>query len=100
LADCTRHTIEESWTGSQSTRGTIALRLNDGRRFECDIAEPLGHPRNPMSEEASARKFLDCLQHARQPLDADAVRSLAARIRDIENLADMRGLFGLLGRGG
>jgi 2-methylcitrate dehydratase PrpD len=96
LADRTRHTIEESWTGSQSTRGAIALRLNDGRRFDCEIAEPLGHPHNPMSEQASAQKFLDCLRHARQPLDAGAIQSLTARIGDIASLADMRDLFGSL----
>ena len=65
LADITRHAVESSWTHAQSTRGTVALQLNDGRKVECDIAEPLGHPNNPMREEASVRKFLDCLQHAK-----------------------------------
>jgi 2-methylcitrate dehydratase PrpD len=99
LADRTRHTIEPSWTGPQSTRGAVALWLNDGRRFECEIAEPLGHPRNPMSREVSAQKFLDCLTHAREPLAADTLTSLTARMGDIAGLADMRDLFGPLARG-
>jgi hypothetical protein len=53
-----------------------------------------------MREEASVRKFLDCLQHAREPLAADAIRSLTSRIGDIENLTDMRDLFGPLRCGG
>ncbi len=98
LVDRVRHTIEQSWTGSQSTRGAITLQLNDGRKLECEIAEPLGHPNNRMSEEASAQKFYDCLQYARQPLAPDAVQSLMARIGDIESLADIRDLFGPLSR--
>jgi 2-methylcitrate dehydratase PrpD len=97
LADRTRHAIEQSWTGPQSTRGAIALLLKDGRRFEREIAEPLGHPHNPMSEEASTQKFLDCLRHARQPLAPDVIQSLTARIGGIEGLADMRDLFSPLG---
>lgn len=93
LADRIRYTVEKSWVASQSTRGAIALRLNDGRTFECEIAEPLGHPNNPMSETASAQKFLDCLQHARQPLAPDMIRFLITRIGGIENLEDMRDLF-------
>ncbi len=99
LADRVTHIVEPSWTGPQATRGGLALRLKDGRRVESEITEPLGHPSNPMSEQASAQKFLDCLRYAKEPLAPDAVRSLVSRMADIENLADMRDLFGPLGRG-
>ncbi len=82
---------------AQSTRGAVALQLKDGRKIECDVAEPLGHPHNPMSEDSiGTQNFSIVFDMPKQPFAADAIQSSATRISDIEGFADMRDLFGAL----
>jgi 2-methylcitrate dehydratase PrpD len=94
LADKVRYVVEPAWTQAQSTRGALTLTLADGSRMTREVIAPLGHPRNPMDERAMQRKFADCLAVARHPVDAAAVRQLTGRLEGIEEVADMRELFG------
>jgi 2-methylcitrate dehydratase PrpD len=99
LADRVFHEVEVTWPHEQSTRGALTLTLADGRRLSRDIREPLGHPLNPMDSGAIIRKFVSCLASARNPIEPDAARRLAARLGSIDQIADMRDVFGGSRRG-
>jgi 2-methylcitrate dehydratase PrpD len=94
LADKMHHSVEPAWTQDQSTRGVLTLTLADGRSPTLEIIDPLGHPLNPMDESAMRRKFADCLAVARHPMDAAAVQQLGHRLEQLEDVADMRQVFG------
>lgn len=94
LADRVFHTVEAAWPHEQSTRGALMITLVDGRTLSREIIEPLGHPRNPMDGAAMIRKFVDCLASARHPVDAEAAKKLASRLASIEDIADIRDVFG------
>jgi 2-methylcitrate dehydratase PrpD len=94
LADKVHHAVEPSWTQDQSTRGELTLVLTDGTSMTREVIDPLGHPRNPMSEEAMRRKFADCLAVARRPMNATAAMQLAERLEGIEQVENMREVFG------
>ncbi len=93
LADKVHHTVEPSWTQAQSTRGVLSVSLADGRRLTREVVDPLGHPLNPMDENALRRKVEDCLAVAQQPTDAAAVRRLTERLEGIEQVPDVREIF-------
>jgi 2-methylcitrate dehydratase PrpD len=90
LADKVHHEVEPAWPLGQSTRGALQLSLHDGRRLSREVIDPLGHPRHPMDETASRRKFEDCLASARHPLDPAAIRRLAQRLDRLEEIGDIR----------
>ena len=94
LADKVQHNVEPAWTQAQSTRGVLSLSLADGRRLTREVIDPLGHPLNPMDERALRRKVEDCLAVAREPMDAAAVRRLIGRHEELEQVTDMREVFG------
>lgn len=93
LADRMEYSVEPAWQLDQSTRGALRLTLADGRILSREIIDPLGHPRHPMDEAASRRKFEDCLASARHPLDTARIRHLAAQLDGLEKIADVRELF-------
>jgi len=93
LADRVLHEIEPAWTYAESTRGGLTIRLADGRAYAREVHEPLGHPNNPMSREASEQKFVDCLAHARHPVEAGDALALATRLRALEQVSDIRDLL-------
>lgn len=94
LADKVHHRVESAWPFEQSTRGVLMLSLPNGRQLSREVIDPLGHPRNPMDESVTTRKFADCLAVARHPLDPDAMRLLAERLERIETVTDVGELFG------
>ena len=93
LADRVEYSVESAWQLDQSTRGALHLTLADGHHLSREVVDPLGHPRHPMGEAASRRKFEDCLASARHPLDAAKIRRLAAQLDELEKVADVRELF-------
>ena len=99
LADRVFHEVEAAWSFEQSTRGALTFALADGRRLSREVREPLGHPLNPMGDDAMTRKFVECLACAQNPIEPNAARRLAARIGSIDQIADMRDVFGGSRRG-
>jgi len=93
LADRVDHTIEERWTTREATRGTLHLRLRDGRSYSKSVFAPLGHPDNPMTEAALRKKFFECAAYARIPLAPGQADSIADRIERLELLTDVAALF-------
>jgi 2-methylcitrate dehydratase PrpD len=67
---------------------TIAMRLKNGRLLEGKSPDhPPGSPQRPLSREALAGKFMDCVQCVLSPAEADA---LLKTIEGLDELGDIR----------
>jgi 2-methylcitrate dehydratase PrpD len=93
LADKVRHEINPAWISDQSTRGALTLTFDDASSATREVIDPLGHPNNPMDDNAMRRKFENCLAVARHPMDAASASEVARRFDQIETVADLRELF-------
>ena len=71
----------------KTRRGTFTKR----------IEYALGHPLNPISDDALAEKFRDCAAHAVKPLSEKRLADLISTVAKLERLADVRELTELLG---
>jgi 2-methylcitrate dehydratase PrpD len=85
--------LEPAW-GGDAARGSVTLRLDDGRELQKEILQPRGCPGSPMSETQLVEKFVDCLGRASRPTPPQAARALAARLLAIETEPDAGAPFG------
>ncbi|MEI9478984.1 MAG: hypothetical protein WCO26_20775 [Deltaproteobacteria bacterium] len=70
---------------------TIAMRLKNGRLLEGKSPDhPPGSPQRPLSREALAGKFMDCVQCVLSSAEADA---LLKTIEGLDELGDIRMLI-------
>ncbi len=79
--------------GRPSRSLSITLRRTDGRSVTVEAADPIGSPRNPLSDAQFEAKFRDCARNARRPLAATSVDAVLAAIARLETLADARALL-------
>jgi 2-methylcitrate dehydratase PrpD len=93
LAARVSHTIEKGWTGPAATRGAVAIQTSTGERFAHAVEFPLGHPANPMTDDAIIAKFRDCVRHARTSMDAVATERMIDSLRNLDGLDDVRTIF-------
>jgi 2-methylcitrate dehydratase PrpD len=77
-----------------ATSGGLILRQRDGRIFERQVADPMGSPARPLTDEALVDKFVDCVGRAQAPLAPSPARALAARILALEAESDAGAVFG------
>lgn len=72
----------------------VEVRTTDGRTFSAFVDRPLGRDRDhPLPEGALEAKFRDC---AGRRLTGEVVEALLTSLYELENLADIRALSGLL----
>jgi 2-methylcitrate dehydratase PrpD len=64
--------------------------------FTSRIEYALGHPLNPISEQALAEKFRDCAAHTVRPPAENRIADLIGTVGKLESLADVRELTELL----
>jgi 2-methylcitrate dehydratase PrpD len=76
------------------TQSHVAVRLRDGRVLTASANGARGYPEKPASDDELASKFTSC---ATQTLPASQAAAALAALRDIESIADVRLLTGLLG---
>jgi 2-methylcitrate dehydratase PrpD len=93
MADRIEHRIEESWTTQKATRGILSLHLRDGRSYTKSVTTPLGHPANPMSDEALRRKFMTNAGYARVPLAPGQAERIVQTIETLETIPNIGVLF-------
>lgn len=74
--------------GPDVLRGSVELRLNEGRRVRLEIDEPSGSPGRPASEAALIEKFRDCCRRARSEPTAARIDSWLERILTLEKCID------------
>lgn len=66
------------------TSGAVEIELNDGRRFDCEIEQALGHPSRPMSDERLRAKFIDCATRAAKPMSLAEAEAFCTRVWAID----------------
>ena len=93
LADRIEYQVDRTVSDDQADRGSLSLKLNDGRTFSRTIEHPLGHPTNPMSLDALAEKFFSCAEYARVPLSRVAAETLSWKVGHLEELSELSSLF-------
>jgi 2-methylcitrate dehydratase PrpD len=89
LAPRVSYEVIADWGPDRMASGRMALLLNDGARRDIEIADALGHPRNPISDDALVAKFRDCAARAARPYAAADIARLALRILHLEALEDV-----------
>jgi 2-methylcitrate dehydratase PrpD len=94
LAEKFTHRVEADWVREKSTYGALEIRTKEGASHACRIETPLGHPANPITNEALAAKFADCAAHARVPLAPRRLAVIAGSVETLEVCEDVREVFG------
>jgi 2-methylcitrate dehydratase PrpD len=94
LALAQRFTCEVRIGGGleDALRGTLRLKLRDGRTLVQAVEKPLGDPLRPMSDAQLLDKFIDCAHYAVVPLAPRQARDVAARIAALEKADDLSAL--------
>jgi 2-methylcitrate dehydratase PrpD len=74
------------------TSGAIQIELDDGRCFDTEIPQALGHPTRPLDESRLRAKFVDCAMRAAKPMTRTEAEEFATRImsaQQSDGLADV-----------
>jgi 2-methylcitrate dehydratase PrpD len=74
----------------------VEVTLHSGEYFVERVERPLGHPDNPLSDEALRRKFFDCGQHAANGVSRDDLQRVLDAIEHLEQVEDVRVVTDLL----
>ncbi len=83
--------VNERLTRDQAAQGELRVETTAGtlaRRV--DVA--YGHPSNPIGETALVDKFINCAQHAANPIPPEKLRELSELVLNLEGVLDMRQL--------
>ena len=63
----------------------VVITLADGRKISHSVRHGLGHPDDPLPEEAVVRKFRDCARMATRPPGDEAIDRLHRVVQDLEH---------------
>ena len=75
----------------KSSGGGVVVRLRDGREFRRIVPYPPGHPRNPMTDDEIARKFLELSDGVLTTSRADQVIDAVSRFEHCEHIGELLG---------
>lgn len=84
-----------SWTLDDATSAEIEIVQRDGTILRTSVAKALGHPENPLGNNALVEKFAACAAFANLPISGEAVLQLAD---DILHAATQKSILPLLSR--
>lgn len=84
--------VDESLAGLLAP-ATVEIETTDGRHFREHVAHLPGAPEAPLPDAEVEEKFRACVGRGVDPLDPARAGALAARIRTVEEIDDMRGFF-------
>jgi 2-methylcitrate dehydratase PrpD len=76
------------WGRDRAASGGLAVRLNDGSRFESWVDMAAGHVSRPIDDIALEAKFLDCAVRAQRPLSSGEAAALARAIWSLDDAPD------------
>jgi 2-methylcitrate dehydratase PrpD len=68
----------------EATHGELVIHSRDGTTASERVAHPLGHPDNPLSDQALLAKFIDCAGRAFVPVAPEQARRLAETLLAID----------------
>ncbi len=74
----------------------VEVKTKRGGVYSQRIDIPKGHPRNPMTDEELAAKFLDCANHAVHPWQEKNLSRLLETIFELEKVEDLSQVVNLL----
>lgn len=88
----TRFYVEPEFAGRSidEAPALIKIRLADGRELIKKVEEPLGSPKNPMSQVQLENKYRDCTSRV---LPAGKVDGSLSKLVDLESMADIKVLI-------
>ena len=73
--------------------GAVEISLLGGRTLRHELAEPLGAPARPLSDEQLVAKFVDCAARGQTALNREPAAALAQRILKLAGEVDAGGLL-------
>lgn len=83
-------------TSGLTTRGTVEIETKDGQLYRETVEAANGLPRNPVSREDLASKFIDCARYSAKPLPRGNAERIVELVMDLEDVADVRAITQLL----
>ena len=87
----------QSWGGDSATsRPAVEIRTVDGRVLTCRPDGVPGDPRHPVTADVLEAKFRDCVSFSARPVRADNINRALDMIRNLENVANVAEIIGLL----
>lgn len=83
--------------GIETLRAAMTIRMQDGRSFAIEIAEPLGSERRPVDDDLLIGKFRDCARRASHRPSAESIDAWVRQLLSLEECNDMRPFVRSLG---
>jgi 2-methylcitrate dehydratase PrpD len=74
----------------------MRVRTHDGREFLRQLDIGPGFPGNPLTREDHEKRFHDCLGFAKKPINREGATEVAAMIKNLEKVGDVRQFVQLL----
>ena len=68
------------WGREHAASGSLVVTLRSGARLDHAVPHAMGHPGNPLSDDALTDKFVTCVARAGTPIAAHRARTMAAQI--------------------
>jgi len=91
---CPRVDEEMEKAGSREISPAIVeVKTKMDKIYSQRVDIPRGHPRNPMSDEELAAKFMDCAHHSVRPLSEKNLNRLIQMVYNLEKLDDLSQLI-------
>lgn len=84
---------DSDWGRRQAAVGALRLELHDGRVLSDEVHHAMGSPEAPIGTDRLIGKFVDCCAQSVRPLAKPEAQALAARILDIDAVADCGEIF-------
>lgn len=76
--------------------GKVTIKTKKGKEYTKEVIHPVGHPKNPLSEEMLISKFRKCLPYSIKPFKESNVERIIEMTRNLEQVDDVSRLFELL----
>jgi len=88
--------VDDNPDANALTPVAVSIALTDGRTLETRVQAVTGNPAKPMGRDAELEKLARNFAGAAKPLPEGRAERLAARIDDLDALADVRELIACL----
>ncbi|MEG3087062.1 MmgE/PrpD family protein [Sphingomonas sp. PB4P5] len=69
-----------AWDRRHAASGALLVTLRSGAQLDHAVPHAIGHPDNPLSDDALIEKFVTCAMRASRPMSNAAARTVAVRI--------------------
>lgn len=88
LADRVRVIVPPEFEDSRSVVGPVKVevRTKTGMELSCTTGLAKGHPKNPMSDAETTRKFQDCVAHSARLIPERNIEQLLDRLHRLEKV--------------